>query len=97
MIADAEPKGHRVQLLRSFGKPALKRGGDAHQRCASLLEMSVQTGQCDRRLPRGLRSASPEEINQGRLVMASRRASGCARRTNRLHQLYTNATAREAS
>ena len=29
MIADAEPKGHRVQLLRSFGKPALKRGGDA--------------------------------------------------------------------
>ena len=31
MIADAEPNGHRIQLLRSFGKPALKRGGDARQ------------------------------------------------------------------
>ena len=91
------PRRNHTAALKAKVAMALKQGGDVHQRCPSLLEMGVQTGQCDRRLPRVLRSASPEEINQGRLVMASRRASGCARRTNRLHQLYTNATARETS
>jgi hypothetical protein len=41
MTADAAPNGGRIQLLRSIGNPALKQGGDAHQRCPSFLEMGV--------------------------------------------------------
>ena len=50
MIADEVPDGGWIQLLRSVIHPALKHCGDTHQRCAGLLEMSVQARQCDRRL-----------------------------------------------
>lgn len=48
----------------------------------------MQTYQRDRRLTSVLRPAADrEDISHGRLVIASRRASGWARRTNSLHQL----------
>ena len=87
MSADEIPYGDRVQLLRSLDNPALKEGRDAHQRCPCLPEMGVQAGQREGRLAGMFRPCPTEDINHGRLVIASRRASGLAKRTNRLHQL----------
>ena len=57
MVTDAAPNGTRIQRLRRFVNPALEQGGDAHQRGPCLLEVGVQTGQCNRRLPCVLRPA----------------------------------------
>ncbi|MBI4191743.1 MAG: hypothetical protein HY525_14545 [Betaproteobacteria bacterium] len=53
------------QLLRSLGEPALKQGRDAHQRCPRLLEMCVQAGQRNRRLP-GMFRPAPHRGHQPR-------------------------------
>lgn len=52
MIANTLPDGCGVQLLRSLGNPALKQGRNAHEPCPRLVEMGVQAGERDRRLPR---------------------------------------------
>ena len=87
MVATAQPARWGGELLRSFAHPGLKLAGHAHEHLAGLVEIGVLPGQRDRGLARMLGASPTEDINQGRLVMASSRASGLARRTNRLHQL----------
>ena len=93
MIADESPDGGWVQLLHSANHPALKPGGDKHQGIARLAKFGMQSGQREglasghRRLAACSVLRPTEDINHGRLVIASRRACGLARRTNRLHQL----------
>ena len=43
------PRRNHTAAFKAKVVMALKQGGDAHQRCLRLLEMSVQTGQWDRR------------------------------------------------
>lgn len=74
MIAAQAPDRGDAQLLRSFTHPGLKLAGDAHQHLPCFVEVGMLAGQT-------------EDISQGRRVMASKRASGLARRTNRLHPL----------
>ena len=85
MIANAMPDGGRGQLLRSLDHPALEQGRDTHQRCPCLLEIGMRSRERDRRLLRMLGPAS-DRGHQPRSAR-DRRASGCARRTNRLHPL----------
>ena len=87
MIADEVPDGRRVQLLRSTGDPALKQGGDTHQRPRALPKSACWPVSVIVVWPACSVLRPTEDINHGRRVIASRRASGFARRTNRLYPL----------
>ena len=58
VLADQEPNGTRIELLRSLCDPGLKLRGDTHQCRPRLVEMRMQSGERNGGLPRVFGSAS---------------------------------------
>jgi len=61
MLAHEVPDGAWIELLRSLVDPGLKQGRHTHQGGPRLLEMGVQTGQRNGRLP-GMFGSAPHRI-----------------------------------
>ena len=81
--ADAMPNGTKAQLLRSRF-PTVESAARTHQHGLGFFGLAVQGSDSQMSLT-GVPGDPGEQ--QRAVVIASSRALGCARRTNRLHQL----------